>query len=113
MLSPSLLVVHDTGRGGEDDVSELTRWKELDDPLLHITETDVVPGGDTSSLVDTSVELDDDLAGAVIIDLLELANIACSQEVNVRICRIFHLRNGRRKGEVQCVRILAVNLSDT
>jgi len=106
-------VVHNTGRGGEDDVSELTGWKELDDPLLHIGKADVVPRGDTSGLVDTSVELDDNLAGAVVINLLELANVACSQEVNVRICWNISPPKRKRKEEVQCVRILAVNLSDT
>lgn len=89
MLSPRLLMIHNTGRGGENDVSELTRWKELHDPLLHVGETDVVPGGNAASLVDTSVKLDDDLASAVVIDLFELANVTCSQEVNVRICCLF------------------------
>lgn len=76
VLSPGLLVVHDAGRSGEDDVSELTGWEELDDPLLHFGKADVIPGGDTTGLVDTSVELDNNLAGAVVIDLLELANVA-------------------------------------
>ena len=76
MLPPGLLVVHDTGRGGEDDVTELTRRKELDNPLLDVTELDVVAGRDDTALVDAAVELDDDLAVAVVIDLLELANVA-------------------------------------
>jgi nitrogen regulatory protein PII len=53
VLATSLLVVHDTGRGGEDDVSELTRGEELDNPLLEVTELDVVAGGDDTSLVET------------------------------------------------------------
>lgn len=76
MLSTGLLVVHDTGRGGEDDVAELTGRQQLDNPLLELGETDVVAGRDDTSLVETAVELDDDLAGAVVIDLLELANVA-------------------------------------
>jgi hypothetical protein len=51
VLATSLLVVHDTSRGGEDDVSELTRGKELDNPLLEVTELDVVAGGDDTGLV--------------------------------------------------------------
>lgn len=52
MLSPGLLVVHDAGGGGQDDETELTRRKELDDPLLHVAELDVVAGRDDTSLVE-------------------------------------------------------------
>ena len=45
-------MVHDTGRGGEDDVSELTRGEELDNPLLEVTELDVVARGDDTGLVE-------------------------------------------------------------
>lgn len=95
VLPPGLLVVHDTGGGGEDDETELTRGKELDDPLLDVTELDVVTGRDDTGLVDlrtmlddarstmrssggtyAAVELDNNLAVAVVIDLLELANVA-------------------------------------
>ena len=69
-------MVHDSGRGGQDNVAELTGGKELDNPLLEVAETDVVAGRDDTGLVEASVELDDDLARAVVIDLLELANVA-------------------------------------
>ena len=52
VLSPRLLVVHNAGGGGENDVAELTRWQELDDPLLHVDELDVVAGADDAGLVD-------------------------------------------------------------
>jgi hypothetical protein len=76
VLATGLLVVHDTSRGGEDDVAELTRRQELGNPLLELAELDVVAGRDAASLVDASVELDDDLARAVVVNLLELANVA-------------------------------------
>lgn len=93
VLSPGLLVVHDASRGGEDDETELTRGQELGDPLLHVAELDVVARADDAGLVETvkmsvvfgirtryeyipAVQLDDDLAVAVVIDLLELANVA-------------------------------------
>jgi hypothetical protein len=91
VLPPGLLVVHDTGRGGEDDVAELTRGQQFDDPLLHVAELDVVAGGDDACLVDAAVELDDDFAVAVVVDLLELADVACvvtsqlcGDEINIR-----------------------------
>ena len=55
VLASGLLVVHDTGRGGEDDVTELTGWQKLDDPLLEIGETDVVSWGDDTGLVETGI----------------------------------------------------------
>lgn len=82
MLATGLLVVHDTGRGGEDNISELTGWEQVDDPLLEVTELDVVSWGDDTGLVETSVELDDDLAVAVVIDLLELSNVAWKRKVS-------------------------------
>lgn len=54
VLTSSLLVVHDTGGGGENDVTKLTGWQKLDDPLLKLTETDVVAWGDDTSLVKTT-----------------------------------------------------------
>jgi hypothetical protein len=96
VLAASLLVVHDTSGGGQDDVTELAGGKELGSPLLHVTELDGVAGVDDTTLVETkqnirmmkqktekkccenlpAVQLDDNLAGAVVIDLLELANVA-------------------------------------
>jgi hypothetical protein len=35
VLSPGLLVVHDTGRGGEDDLSERSSGEEQVDPVLN------------------------------------------------------------------------------
>lgn len=81
VLPPGLLVVHDASRGGEDNVTELTGRKELDDPLLEVTELDVVAGGDDTGLVDAAVELDDNLAVAVVVNLLELANVAWGELV--------------------------------
>ena len=37
---------------------------------------DVVAGGDDTGLVKTAVELNDDLAGAVVVNDLELADVA-------------------------------------
>jgi hypothetical protein len=76
VLAPGLLVVHDSSGGGEDDVAELTRWEELDNPLLEVVELDVVARADDTGLVEAAVELDDNLAVAVVVDLLELSNVA-------------------------------------
>jgi len=88
VLAAGLLLVHDTGGGGEDNVAELTSGKELDNPLLELGEADVVAGGDDTALVEAAVELDNDLAGAVVIDLLELANVAWRKVVLVNVARV-------------------------
>lgn len=69
-------MVHNASRSCEDDVAELTRWQELDDPLLKITELDVVAGADDTGLVDASIELDNNLAVAVVINFLELTDVS-------------------------------------
>lgn len=51
MLSSRLLVIHNAGRSGEDDEAELTRRKELDDPLFEIRDPDVVARRDDSGLI--------------------------------------------------------------
>jgi hypothetical protein len=76
VLAASLLVVHDTSGGGQDDETELTRGQELDSPLLEVTELDGVAGVDDTALVETAVELDDDLARAVVVNFLEFTNVA-------------------------------------
>lgn len=75
MLAAGLLVVHDTSGGGQDNVTELTGRKQVGGPLLEIGKLDVETGGDNTALVDTTNELDNDLAGTVVINLLELANV--------------------------------------
>jgi len=89
VLASGLLVVHDTGRGGEDDVTELTSREELDNPFFEIWEADVVSGRDDTSLVQArmcvsmsfpngrqldipAIELDYNLARAVVVDFLKL-----------------------------------------
>jgi len=66
-------------------VAELTRRQELRDPLLEVAELDVVAGADAAGLVDAAVELDDDLARTVVVNLLELADVACRRTENVSV----------------------------
>ena len=87
VLATSLLVVHDTSGGGQNEVTELTRGEELGGPGLEVTELNGVAGVDNTALVKTAVQLDDDLAGAVVVNLLELANVACwKEEVSMECC---------------------------
>jgi hypothetical protein len=76
LAATSLVVVHDTSGGGEDDVTELTSREDVGDPLLDIIEGNIEAGGDNTALVDATVEVDNDLAGALVIDDLELVDVA-------------------------------------
>lgn len=58
----SLLVVHDASRCCQDDVSERTRRQQDVDPVLDLRELYVEARGDDTAFVDSSVELDDNLA---------------------------------------------------
>ena len=60
----------------EDDLAEGTGGEEQVDPVLDLADLDVETGGDDAGLVEAPVELHDDLAGAVVVDELEFADVA-------------------------------------
>lgn len=76
VLPAGLLVVHDTGRGGEDHVAKRTGGKHVRDPALDLRKGHAEAGRDDTALVDAAVELDNNLARAVVVDDLEVANVA-------------------------------------
>ena len=76
MLSFGLLVVHDTIRCGEDELTELTRWEQVRSKLLNLVNGDVKSWRNDTALVQTSKKVDNNLAGSVIIDDLKLSNVA-------------------------------------
>ena len=76
VLPSGLLVVHDARRGGEDDLSERSSGEQQVDPVLNGIDTDVESGRDDTGLVESAVELDDDLAASVVVNDLELSDVA-------------------------------------
>jgi len=75
MLSASLVVVKDTRRGGQDDDTKPTSREQQVDPRLNLGNLNIESGRDNTGLVQASVELDNDLARTVVVDLLELADV--------------------------------------
>ena len=71
-------MIKDTGRCGQDDVSEATGREQQVDPGFNLSCLDIVAWRDDTSFVETAVELNHNFAGAVIIDDLKLANVAMS-----------------------------------
>ena len=78
MLSSGLLVVHNTSRGGQNDVTELSGWQQVLSPLLDITDLDVESWGNDTTLVQSTVQLDNDLTRSVVVNVLELTNVTVS-----------------------------------
>lgn len=76
MLLSGLLVVHDTSRGGQDDETELTGGQQVVSPSLDVTNLNVESGRDNTALVQTAVQLNDNLAGSVVVNVLELTDVA-------------------------------------
>ena len=69
-------VVHDTLVGRQHDDAELSGREDVVAELLEVLQLEVETGRDDAALVQTAVEVDDDLASALIIDDLELINVA-------------------------------------
>jgi hypothetical protein len=76
MFPPSFLVIHNPRTSGKDNISNTSCRQELIDPCFQIGKTDVESRRNDSALVETSVELNDNLTRTVIINFLEFSNIA-------------------------------------
>ncbi len=72
-----LLVVHDAIRSGQNDEAELPRWQQLSGPVLNRGKGDVEARADNTALVDSANEVHNELAASVVVNELELANVAC------------------------------------
>ena len=75
VLLSGLEVVDNTLVGGEDDETELSGWENLWDKLLEVLELEVESWGDDTALVQSSVKVNDDLAGSGVVNNLELVDV--------------------------------------
>ena len=75
MVLSGLNVVHDTLVGGKDDIAELSGWQDLVNELLEILKLEVESWGDDTALVQSSVKVNDDLAGSGVVNNLELVDV--------------------------------------
>ena len=55
VLPSGLLMVHNTSRGGQDHIAKLTSREQLDNPLLHVGQPNIVAGGDDTRLVEAAL----------------------------------------------------------
>ena len=75
MVLSGLDVIHDTLVGSQDNVTELSGWEDLVDELLEVLELEVESWGDDTALVQSSVKVNDDLAGSGIVNDLEFVDV--------------------------------------
>lgn len=76
MTVTSLLVVNDTLGSGQHNKTKLTGRQELVHPLFHILDLNVIAGRDGATLVQATIQGDDDLAGTMVIDDFKVINVA-------------------------------------
>lgn len=75
VLAASFFVVHDTIGGGHDQETELTSGQQVTNPLFDFVELDIEAGRDDTTLVQATVQLDDNLASAMVINDFEFTNV--------------------------------------
>ena len=71
-------MIHNAQRRCHDNVTELTRREQVVGPLFNRSQSQIETGRNHSALVEPSNELDNNLPAAMIIDNLELTNVAYS-----------------------------------
>merc|ERR1719334_273803 len=76
VLASRLLVVHDAARGGHDDEAELAAGQQTGRPLLQVGDGHVEARADHAALVEAAAKLHHDFPGAVVVDDLELLDVA-------------------------------------
>lgn len=76
-------MVENTRRSGEDDDTETTSREEQVDPGLDLGVLHIEAWRYHTSFIQTAVQLDDNLAGAVVIDDFKFTNVSCSTKTNV------------------------------
>ena len=66
---------HNPEGGTQDDMPELPTRQKVDDPLFDFVDGDVEAGGDYAAFVEATVQVDDDLASAVVVDYLKFTDV--------------------------------------
>jgi len=62
MFSSCLLMIHNPSTRRQNNIPNTSSWQKLIDPFLKIRKTDIESGGDDAAFIETTVELNDNLA---------------------------------------------------
>lgn len=75
VLSLCFFVVHNTCRSGHDNVTKLSCWQQVVGPVVNVVDLDVESWLNDTTLVQSTVQLDDNLTGSVVIDKFKFTNV--------------------------------------
>ena len=78
MVVSCLDVVHDTLVGSQNDVSELSGWEDLVNELLEILQLQIESWWDDTGLVESSVQVNNDLSGSLVVNNFEVVDVTMS-----------------------------------
>ena len=70
------MVIHDSLVGGQENVAELSGWEDVVKEGLEVFDFQVESWRDDSALVESSVQVNDDLSISSIIDDLEVVDVS-------------------------------------
>ncbi|KND96222.2 40s ribosomal protein s22 [Candidozyma auris] len=76
MLSSGLLVVHDTSRSSQDNITESSSRQQVVSPSLNILNLDVKSWGNDTTLVQSTSQSNNNLTRSVVINVFKLTNVA-------------------------------------
>ena len=76
MLPAGLSVIHDSVRRRQDKEAKVTRGEQIRAPLLQLSNTNIKAGGDDTTLVDAAIELNNNLSTTLVLNKLELVDVA-------------------------------------
>jgi len=88
-------VRHDSISRRQDNLSELTRRKQIDNPFLDFIDLNVESWGDDSAFIEAPIEFDDDFLSTVIINDFEFSNVSCVG----RLQKSFRTFNAKRNSQ--------------
>jgi hypothetical protein len=99
-------VVHDTSGSGQDDLTERSSGQQQGDPVLNSVQGNVESRGDDTGLVQSAVELNDNLAASVVVDDFEFANVTYVRGRKVESVRGAAFGTRVKREERECASIV-------
>lgn len=76
VLVLSLVVVHDSVGGRQDEVSELPGGKDHVSPAFNVAQLNIKPRRNHTALVDSPEQLNDDFSTSVVVDDFEFSDVS-------------------------------------
>jgi len=66
----------------QDNDAKTTGWEEQVNPGLNLSDLDVEPGRNDASFIETAVQLNDNLAGTVVVNDFEFTDVTCESRIS-------------------------------